>query len=391
MQVLVLGGGYAGVVATRRLERALPADVELTVIDESATHLVQHELHRLVRYPDMVSTITVEFEELFDRARFVRARVTAIDESAGVATLADGTELPFDYAAVCLGARTAYYDLPGVEEHSTPLKRVSDAEAIREDALAVVDAGEGRIVVGGAGLSGVQVAGELAALVEQRGAGDAVEVVLLEQAARVAPGFPEHFSAAVHEALVDAGIDVRTGAPVIGATADAVELEGGSIDHEQFVWTGGIRGPAPLGEERPTVPATLRSTDRTFVVGDAGRVVDREGEVLPATAQGAMAQAKVAARNIDRLVRYERDGGVFEPRLAVVDFEPSGWIVSVGDRTVAQVGPLVFRNTAALALKTAVGARYLTGVGAVRQAAGLVGDELLAPRNPWREPAPSER
>lgn len=391
MQVLVLGGGYAGVVAARRLERALPSDVELTIIDESATHLVQHELHRLVRYPDMARAITVEFEELFSRARFVQARVTALDESAGIATLADGTELPFDYAAVCLGARTAYYGLPGVEAHATPLKRVSDAETVREDALAVVDAGEGRMVVGGAGLSGVQIAGELAALAEERGAGDAVDVVLLEQAARVAPGFPEHFSAAVLGALVEAGVDVRTEATVTGATADVVELEGGSVDYGQFVWTGGIRGPVPLGEERPTVPATLRSTDRTFVVGDAGRVVDREGDVLPATAQGAMAQAKVAARNIDRLVRYERDGGVFEPRLESVDFEPTGWIVSVGNQTVAQVGPLVFRNTAALALKTAVGARYLTGVGAVRQAAGLVGDELLAPRNPWRGSSPPER
>lgn len=391
MQVLVLGGGYAGVVAARRLERALPSDVELTVIDESATHLVQHELHRLVRYPDMARAITVGFEELFNRARFVQARVTALDEPAGVATLADGTELPFDYAAVCLGARTAYYDLPGVEAHATPLKRVTDAETIREDALAVVDAGGGRIVVGGAGLSGVQIAGELAALAEERGAADAVEVVLLEQAARVAPGFPEHFSEAVHGALVEAGVDVRTGATVTGATADAVELEDRSVDYEQFIWTGGIRGPVPLGEERPTVPATLRSTDRTFVVGDSARVIDREGDVLPATAQGAMAQAEVAARNIGRLVRHEREGGVFEPRLESVDFEPTGWIVSVGNRTVAQVGPLVFRNTAALALKTAVGARYLAGVGAFRQAAGLVGDELLAPRNPRRESSPPER
>lgn len=382
MNVLVLGGGYAGVVVARRLERRLPSEVELTVVDESASHLVQHELHRLVRFPDMVGAITVPFEDLFNRAHFVRARVTEIDGTAGLATLHDGREIPFDYAAVCLGARTDYHGLPGVEEHSTPLKRVADAETIRQDVLALTDGGEGRVVVGGAGLSGIQIAGELAAITEDRGVHGSIEVVLLEQAGRVAPGFPTHFSEAVDTALIEAGVDVRTAATVTGATANVVVLEEGEVPFDQLVWTGGIHGPAPLGDERPTVPATLRLSDRTFVLGDAASVVDQEGEVVPATAQAALAEARVAARNIARLVRHALEDGVFEPRLERVDFEPTGWVVSVGRRTVAQIGPLVFRDRAALALKTAAGARYLTGVGALREAAGLVGDELLAPRSP---------
>ncbi|MFB6361193.1 MAG: NAD(P)/FAD-dependent oxidoreductase [Halobacteriales archaeon] len=379
MQVLVLGGGYAGVVLARRLERSLPEAAELTVVDESPTHLVQHELHRLVRTPGMAESITVEFEDLFFRARFVRGEVTEIDEAAGVARLADDTELSFDYAAVCLGAGTAYYDLPGVEAHSTPLKRLQDAETIRERFLELVDATEGRTVVGGAGLSGVQVAGELAELADEREVAEAVDVVLVEQADQVAPGFPDHFSDAVHEALEAVGVEVRTGMTITGATDAAVEFDTGALDYDQLVWTGGIRGTPPLDGERPTVPATLRRDDRTFVIGDAARVVDEEGNLVPATAQAAMAEARVAARNIDRLVRHDLEGQGFEPRLETVDFEASGWIVSVGAQTVAQVGPFVFRDTAARALKTAVGARYLTGVGAVRQAVGLVGDEFVAP------------
>jgi NADH dehydrogenase len=379
MQVLVLGGGYAGVVLARRLERSLPEAAELTVVDESPTHLVQHELHRLVRRPGMAESIIVEFEDLFSRARFVRGEVTGIDAGAGIARLADGTELSFDYAAVCLGAGTAYYDLPGVEANSTPLKRLQDAETVRERFLELVDAAEGRTVVGGAGLSGVQVAGELAELAADRGVTEAVDVVLVEQADRVAPGFPAHFSEAVHEALETVGVEVRTGMTVTGATEEAVEFDTGALDYDQLVWTGGIRGTPALQGDRPTVPATLRQNERTFVVGDAARVVDREGEVLPATAQAAMAAARVAARNIHRLVRHDLEGQGFEPRLETVDFEPSGWIVSVGDQTVAQVGPFVLQDTAARALKTAVGARYLTGVGAVREAVGLMGDEFVAP------------
>lgn len=391
MNVLVLGGGYAGVTVARRLERALPDDVGLTVVDESHRHLLQHELHRLIRRPGKVDAITVPFENLFSRAEFLNGHVTDLDSDGGTATLADRTDLSFDYAAVCLGARTAFYDLPGVETHSTPIKRVADAEAIREGFLELVQAGTGRAVVGGAGLSGVQVAGELAALADERDVSGPVSVVLLEQADSVAPGFPEHFREAVHEALIESGVEVRTGQAVTGATADAVELDGETLPYDQFVWTGGIQGPEPLGDDRPTVPGTLRRDERTFVVGDAARVVDRDGDALPATAQAAVAGGRVAARNIDRLVRHARRGGAFEPRLERVDFDPRGWIVTVGTRTVAQVGPLVFRDATAQALKSAVGARYLAGVGAVREAAGLVGRELGAPAGRRRRSTPLER
>ncbi len=92
-----------------------------------------------------------------------------------MATL-DGSEtLSYDVGAVCLGARTAFYGLPGVREHATPLKRLDDAHVIREQFHGLSDGD--RVVVGGAGLSGVQVAGELA---EMREDSD-IEVLLLER------------------------------------------------------------------------------------------------------------------------------------------------------------------------------------------------------------------
>lgn len=377
MQVLVLGAGYAGVAVARRLERSLPDDASLTVVDADDRHLLVHELHRVVRRPAIVDAITIPYGRLFDRASFVRGEVAAVDDAAGVATLADGTELSFDLAVVALGAETAYHDLPGVADHATPLRRLEDAEAIRERCLDLVAAGGGRAVVGGAGLSGVQVAGELAALADEEGAD--VEVVLLEREAAVAPGFPAHFSEAVREALEATGVDVRTDTAVVAATDEAVELADGELAYDLLVWTGGIRGPAALDDERPTVPATLRAGERTFVAGDAARVVDRDGEVLPATAQAATAQARTAARNVARLARHAGGDGGFEPRLERVEFTPRGWIVSVGDRAVAQVGPVILRDGAARALKASVGAGYLGRVGAVGEALDLVREEVGAP------------
>lgn len=438
MRVAVLGAGYAGVTLTKKLERRLPEDVELVLVDDTGVHLVQHELHRVVRKPSLADVITIPLTELVDRAEVRERRVTAVDREDRVVRFADGTTMSYDVAAVCLGAETAFYDLPGVEEHATPLKRLEHAHRIREEFEAVRES-EGNVVVGGAGLSGVQVAGELAQVAADDRAAtaqteaaeeevhisldeadaeppaadpvDAVEpttestdefdsafddefddfgefdsppeegvtVTLLEQFDSIAPNFPERFQRAVHDQLVERGVDVRTGATVERATADAVHLDDGTtIEFDQFIWTGGIRGPDAMAGERPVVRSTLSLDRTTFVVGDAARMVDDDGEAVPASSQSAIRAARVAAENIDRLVDHLRDGdpGDFDPRLDRFDFESPGWLVSVGDGAVAQVGPTVFTGTAALALKATVGGGYLSSVGAVRNAVDLVNQEL---------------
>ena len=368
MHVAVLGAGYAGVALARKLEDRLP-DADLTVVDERDTHLVQHLVHRAVRYPGVADDLTVPFEDLFDRATHRQARVTGLDPDAGRAELSDG-DLEFDIGAVALGAETNFYDIPGAEAHSTPLKRLEHAERIRERFREVCAAG-GRAVVAGAGLSGVQVAGELAALAGEEGSDAAV--TLLEQEPTVAPAFPERFRRAVREELDDAGVDVRTGRTVTGVEDGTVAVgDGEGLAYDQLVWTGGITGSEPLGE-RPVVRANLRLGDATFAVGDAARVVDEDGEAVPASAQTAVREAGVAATNIERLVAHRRrDDGGFEPRLDRYEYTSLGWLVSVGDAAVAQVGPTVLRGEAAKTAKTTVAAGYLGNLGAVDRAMGYV-------------------
>ncbi len=379
MHVAVLGAGYAGVSLARTLERSLPPDVDITVVDERETHVVQHLIHRLVRYPALVEELTLPIGDLLDRADHRRARVTDLDPDAGEVTLDDGT-LAYDLGAVCLGAGTAYYGLPGVEEHATPLKRPSHAERVRADFLEVCES-SGRAVVVGAGLSGIQVAGELADLA--RGEGADVEVQVLEQLETVAPSFPENFQRAVAEELADRDVCVETGRTVEAVDADAVALESGEdLAYDQLVWTGGITGRGAMGGERPQVRADLRLGERTFAVGDAARVVDANGEPAPASAQTAVRQADVAAENIERLVESRHDGDAFRPRLERYRYDELGWLVSVGDGTVAQVGPTVVRGPAAKALKTTVGAGYLASVGAIRTASELVWEEVGAKPDP---------
>ena len=370
MRVVVFGAGYAGLTVARRLSRRLPSAVELVVVNEGPSHLVQHELHRLVRHPDLADVVTVPLADLLPDARLEQARVTAIDTERKVATLVrgDGTEseLTYDLAAVCLGAETNFYDLPGVEEHAHPLKRVVDAEYIHEAALENPD---GNVVVGGAGLSGIQTAGELHALAREKGLD--LHITLVEQAARVAPGFRDAFADAVRAELDARDVSVETDAAVEHASTDAVTLaDGRTLTADVFVWTGGIRGPAALDGERATVDGTLRVAEGTYVVGDAAAVVDESGRDVPASAQTAVREATVAVANILTATGAESEA------TDSYEYEEAGWVVSVGDGAVAQVGDVILSGEPARLAKAAIGAGHLGSVGELGKATDLVATEL---------------
>ena len=383
MRVVVLGAGYAGLTVIRRLERLLPNDVELVLVDESETHLLLHELHRVIRKPALAETVTLPLTEIVSRAEVRQARVMNVDTDEKLITLAgSGDEktdenhsetLAYDVAAVCLGSETAFYELPGVEANAIPLKRLSHAERIRERALEI---SEGNVVIGGAGLSGVQVAGELSALSREEVL--ALDITLVETESQVAPGFNETFANALERELTGVGVTIETGVAVESATDTAVTLaDGRTLPADLFVWTGGIRGPSALGGERPSVDGELELAEGTFVVGDAGNVTDAEGAAVPASAQTAVGQARVAAKNIaERVERETGDGLTIPDRYR---YENPGWVVSVGDGAVAHIGPVVVNGEPARAAKAAIGAGHLGSVGAVGRASALVASELGLP------------
>lgn len=372
MHVVVLGAGYAGIAATLDLELSLPSSVDITLVDERETHLVQHLVHRVVRKPALADRLEIPLDELLDRADHKQAHVTGYEPDEGVVECAEGS-LSFDVGLVCLGAETAFYGIPGVREHATPLKRLDHARQIREAFEGVPN--DGRVVVCGAGLSGVQIAGELTAMADARE--ESPDVLLLEQQDTVVPAFGTQFQTAVAEELRTQGVTVRTGTTVTGATAETVELErGGQIEHDQLVWTGGITGGKELGESRPQVRSTLRLGERTFGAGDAVSVTDDDGQSVPASAQTAVRQADVAATNATKLISHQAGGDGFEPRLDRYRYEGLGWVVSVGDGTVASVGGSVVRGSAAKAVKTTVAAGYLGRLGAVESATEYVAEQF---------------
>ena len=367
-RVVVLGSGYAGCVAVQALESELD-DVDLTWVSDVDYHLVLHEVHRAIRDPAVRGKITVPVADLkASSTRFVEGAVASLDTDERRVHLADGADLDYDYLLVALGSDTAFYGIPGMAERAHTLKHLDDALAIHDDLVSAGRAASrddpAQVVVGGAGLSGIQTAGEVAELRDNEGL--PIEITLVEALEEVMPGFDPTVQRRVRRMLEARDVEVLTDDPVTEAGPDEIHFdERASMPYDVFVWTGGITGRDALAgtsiendHERLDADATFRtSDDRVFAVGDAA-VVDLDGGAAPPTAQAAWDAASVAASNLARAIEGDP--------LEEWSYTDKGTLVSVGEDALAHdvlyVPVETFGGPAAVFLKKMVAARWLATV-----------------------------
>lgn len=380
-RILVLGAGYAGVGVVQRIEAELAdpevdLDAELVWVSDHDHHFVLHEAHLIIRNRHLGRVLTIPADRIKSPdTEFVVAEVDDIATERRAVEFADGSAMDYDYVVDCLGSRTAFYGIEGLESNALTLKSRADALAlnrrVRDVARAAARDDPRRIVVGGAGPSGIQSAGEIAAVCHARDA--PVEVVLVEAMDDVYPGHSHAFQGMLEDRLEDHDVEIRTGAPITGVDESSIGFaEGESLDYDLLLWTGGITGldevDAPhvhVTDDRVQVDSTLQSDDeRLFAVGDAA-IIDRdEDSPPPPTAQAAWRAADVAGANVVRAIR----GRPLRPWR----YGDAGTLISVGDDVVATGIPFVpvrtFDGRLAKFLKKSAGARWLANADSWRRA-----------------------
>jgi NADH dehydrogenase len=376
--VVVLGAGYAGAGAIKSLENHLDgsADVDVVWVSDRDYHLVLHESHRVIRNPDVERNVRLPVEAIKSPStRFIEGGVAGLDPDSREISLDDGSTVNYDYVLVALGSRTAYYGIPGLEEFSLTLKSLEDSLAIHEGVKAAAreatDEDPARIVVGGAGLSGIQTAGEIAEFRDSRHA--PIEIHLVEALEEVFPGNDPELQGALRKRLLDRDIHISTADPITEADESTIYFDDGNpLDYDVFVWTGGITGRECLTDaafennhNRVNTDATFRtSDDRVFAIGDSA-IIDLGENPAPPTAQAAWQAAEVAGKNLARTVRGQP--------LETWDYESKGTLVSVGGTAVAHGIPGIpigtFGGPIAKLLKKGVAARWIADMTTVRRAA----------------------
>ena len=364
--VVVVGAGYAGVSAVKALE-GTSADIDITWISADANHEVKHEIHRIVRTPSLAEGLAIPVRSIAGRrTSFQEGRVTAIHPENRTVELADGERVDFDYLLLTVGARTAFYGIPGLEDHSLLLERIEDARAIHEH---IRSQESPRVVIGGAGLSGVQTAGEI------KEYNPSASVTVVEALDTILPKVAPELQEAVAAELDNRSIETQTGVPIVEATDTSVILDGEtSLAYDVLIWTGGIAGrdvshQETLAEERHrlSVDRTLQSSDeRIFACGDAAVIAQPDG-IAPPSAQAAWQAAPVAARNLLATITGDP--------LTDWTYSDKGTLVSIGDAAFAHdivgVPKATFGGIPAVTLKKLVAARWIKDAASYRHALSL--------------------
>ena len=366
-KVVVLGAGYAGAGAIQNLEVELEhADVELTWISENDYHLVLHEAHRVIRDPSVAEDITIPVRDICSPStEFVQARVEGVDTDEQTVALEGGGDAEYDYLLVALGSQTAYYGIPGMAENALTLKGLDDAreihEQVKQAALEASRNDPAKVVVGGAGLSGIQSAGEIAELRDEHRA--PIDIYLVEALEEIMPGRDPELQGTVRRHLEEADVEILTDDPITEADEDTIYFdEGEPLDYDVFVWTGGITGQDALDDcdldnehNRVTTESNFRtSDDRVFAIGDSA-IVDQGNDPAPPTAQAAWQAAEVAAENVARAIKGQP--------LQTWTYDDKGTLISVGETAVAHDVDAVpfrtFNSYPAIFLKKFVAARWI--------------------------------
>lgn len=374
--VVVLGAGYAGAGAIKSLEESLDDEADLIWISEHDYHLVLHETHRCIRDPSIQDKVAIPIGEIKSpTTRFIQGRVTDLDPDDQAIELDDDSTVAYDYALVTLGSQTAYYGIDGLAEHSLTLKSLDDALTIHDEIKAAARGASpddpAQIVIGGAGLSGIQSAGEVAEFRDMHHA--PLDITLVEATPNILPGMDPELQGSLRKRLEERDIEIATNDPITEADDEEIHFDSGdSLAHDVLVWTGGITGRDAMADSgldnehnRVNADATFETShDRVFALGDSALVEQPDGQAPP-TAEAAMEAAEVAGENVARALHGQP--------LTNWNYTDKGTLVSVGDKAVAHdvIGiPLnTFSGPAAEFIKKAIAARWIRDVtGSVRAA-----------------------
>ncbi|MGW4849359.1 NAD(P)/FAD-dependent oxidoreductase [Nocardia brasiliensis] len=304
-RIVILGGGYTGMVAAARLaRRTRKQDVRITLVNPSARFTERLRMHQIAagqeladhRIADILAGTGVEF---------VQGWATSLDPASGY-VLVDGTRtLPYDELIYALGSSTDTDIVPGAADHAWTLNDPRAAHRFAER-LNVVAAQGGTVAVCGGGLTGIEAAAEIA---ENH---PGLRVTLISSGE---PGamMSDKARAYLNRAFDRLGVVREIGRAVTKVLPDAVELSGGTVvPADLTLWTTGVR-VAPLAaaagiatDERGliVVDETLRSVSHPNIhaVGDAAAIRMPWGQIH-GTCQSGIPTAAYTADAIARELR----------------------------------------------------------------------------------------
>ncbi|HLJ04193.1 MAG TPA: NAD(P)/FAD-dependent oxidoreductase [Solirubrobacteraceae bacterium] len=336
--VVIAGGGFGGYYTAKGLERMLDPEVRITMVSDVNFMLYTPLLPGAAAGTLEPRHVVVPLREHLRRTELRLGWVTGADpleRTLAVHQLSgDDVELRYDQLVVALGSVSRTFPIPGLAEHGMGFKTISEAIALRNRLVRCLETAEetddedmrrqhlGFVFVG-AGYAGLEGIAELQDFAVDalprypRCTATGMRWVLVEAGSRVMPGIQPQLAQFATELMRERGIDVRLETQLTEVTPTSVTLSTGeTIPCRTVCWTAGVRGNPiaerlglPLSQGRIRVRDTMQveGFDDVWALGDIAAVPDpaRPGQPAPPTAQHAIRQGKLMARNVAGALRGE--------------------------------------------------------------------------------------
>ena len=321
--LVVIGGGFAGLWATRALAES---PVRITLVDRSNHHLFQPLLYQVATAGLSAPDIAAPLRYILRKQRNVEVllgEVRDIVPARKQLALADGSILDFDYLLLASGATHAYFGHDEWAAHAPGLKSLNDALRLRRQLLLAFERAETatdpaeraawlNFAIVGGGPTGVELAGTLAEIARHTLTNEfrridpaSARVRLIEAGPRVLASFPESLSDKARKQLEKLGVEVVTGAPVTQISAAGYRLGEEFVPARTVVWAAGVAAsplarslgvPLDRAGRVPVQPdLSVHGHANIFVAGDLA-AVHSDGKPVPGVAPAAKQMGKYVAR-----------------------------------------------------------------------------------------------
>lgn len=324
--VVIIGGGYAGIYALKELIKN--KNIKITLIDKHTYHNLQPEVYDLIANKGTIADVTIDLSSLcsgFEHPflEYRNLRVTDVDYKQKQISTAEQETLKFDYLLVTVGTRTLFpQNIEGLN-NTNDLKKLHKALYFKqnfekqlfnkiEDEAKKCD--KTHIAVVGAGLSGVEIAAEMAYYANQffkRGSFhcDNFKISLISSRSTILPDFDPKMIDMSTKRLKDLDINIITDTKMERCDKEYLYLTNGTkIRYSFIIFAGGIEAANLIlksdlpknkrGQILVDKYMKVEGYEDIFAAGDIAQIKDKSGTIMPANVTIARASGISAGKNI---------------------------------------------------------------------------------------------
>ena len=409
--IIIAGAGFGGIKCALRLHKFLKRDealdkYKIILIDKNREHIFTPNLYETASIVTkdccnaalMNASIAIDIKDIVNgkKIEFINDHITEIGVGTKNIKTANN-QLNYEYLVLALGSETNYFNIPGAREYGFPLKTLGDAIKLREKIdtffypvreYSMTKFSNGvysptktdiEIIIGGAGLTGVEIAGEFSHSLEKikklhRRQDILIKITLIEANPRILNGMPEKIATTAEKRLKKLGVKIVTNAKIKEATKKFITYEQNgniqNIPYSVFVWTAGIKTNKLLEElnipkdhkNRIIVNEFMEATNDIFAIGDIAVNLAAKNPA-PGTAYMAEKEGKIAAENIRAKIAKKKTVKSF---IAPANYP---FVVPIGGKfAIAHIKKITIKGYLGWIIKILVELNYLLSILPIRKA-----------------------